>query len=56
MDRPTISHVYEAIDALYHSQEINGKEPAGKWLDQFQQSVREHSFVQNYLAQWIDFV
>ncbi|XP_057317211.1 transportin-3-like [Hydractinia symbiolongicarpus] len=39
MERPTISHVYEAIDALYHSPEIHGKEPAGKWLDQFQQSV-----------------
>ena len=26
---------YQAIDALYHSQQIEGKEPASKWLDQF---------------------
>ena len=39
MSQPTIENVYAAIDALYHSQKIEGKEEASKWLDQFQQSV-----------------
>ena len=39
MAQPTVANVYAAIDALYHTQQIEGKEAASKWLDQFQQSV-----------------
>lgn len=42
MEQPTIAHVYAAIDALYHSQNIEGKEQASKWLDKFQQSVSQY--------------
>lgn len=40
MDRPSLDNVYQAIDTLYHNQQVAGKEDASKWLDTFQQSVR----------------
>ncbi|XP_065647772.1 transportin-3 isoform X2 [Hydra vulgaris] len=39
MERPTLQHVYNAVDALYHSEKLEGKEQASHWLDEFQQSV-----------------
>ena len=39
MEAPTISHVYAAIDTLYHSSQVEGKEEASKWLEKFQKSV-----------------
>jgi len=36
---PTINHVYAAIDTLYHTEGVEGKEDASKWLDQFQRSL-----------------
>lgn len=39
MEAPTINHVYAAIDTLYHTEGVQGKEEASKWLDQFQRSV-----------------
>lgn len=41
MSQPTIEHVYAAIDALYHTQQVEGTEAASKWLDEFQRSVRQ---------------
>lgn len=40
MNRPSLDNVYQAIDTLYHNQQVAGKEDASKWLDTFQQSVR----------------
>lgn len=40
MDRPSLNDVYQAIDTLYNSPQVAGKEGASKWLDTFQQSVR----------------
>jgi len=39
MERPSIEHVYQAVDALYHTQQVDGKEAASKWLNNFQQSL-----------------
>ena len=42
MEKPTVINVYAAIDALYHTQQTDGKEAASKWLDKFQKSVCVH--------------
>lgn len=39
MEAPTITHVYAAIDTLYHSSKVEGKEDASAWLEQFQKSL-----------------
>jgi len=44
MEAPTINHVYAAIDTLYHTEGVEGKEDASKWLDQFQRSVSKVVF------------
>jgi len=39
MDKPSLETVCTAIDTLFHNQQVEGKDEASKWLDQFQHSV-----------------
>ncbi len=39
MEKPGIEQVLHAIDALYSTQNTDGKEAASKWLEDLQNSV-----------------
>ena len=58
MDKPSLETVCTAIDTLFHNQQVEGKDEASKWLDQFQHSV---SFIiiesmENFILKGVDLI